>query len=84
VAKGDSLKSKQKIAYTNANMLPPPDFRTTFKADRKAGIEAAAILETPAEARARLKRGGAKPAHYDPTPPLGAAAPKPPEKAPAA
>jgi ferredoxin len=71
VAKGDSLKSKQKIAYTNADMLPPPDFRQTFKADRKAGVEAAAILETPAEARARIKRGGPMPAHYVPTPPMG-------------
>ncbi|MGH7005061.1 MAG: 4Fe-4S dicluster domain-containing protein, partial [Alphaproteobacteria bacterium] len=86
VKKGDSLKAKQKIAYTNADMLPPPDFRATFKADRKAGVEAAAILETPAEARARLKRGGPKPRHYEPTPPLGAAPTKPEAavKAPAA
>ena len=62
-------------------MLPPPDFRTAFKADRKAGLEAAALLETPAEARARVARGGAKPAHYEPTPPMGAAAAKPAEKA---
>ena len=64
-------------------MLPPPDFRTTFKADRKAGMEAADKLETVAEARERIKRGGPKPAHYEATLPLGAAAPKP-EKTPAA
>ena len=61
------------------------DFRAPFQADRKAGIEAGTILETPAEARARLKRGGAEPRRItDPTPPMGAEAAKPAEKAPAA
>ena len=77
IAKGDSLKAKQKIAYTNADMLPPPDFRQTFKADRKAGMEAAIKLESVAEARERIKRGGPKPAHYEATPPAGVAAAKP-------
>jgi reductive dehalogenase len=79
VKNGDALKAKQKIAYTHANMLPPPDFRAAFKADRKAGIEAAALLETPAQARARIARGGPTPAHYIATPPL-AAAKEPAEK----
>ena len=65
-AKGDSLKGKQKIAYINADMLPPPDWRAAFPLDRKAALASAAKLETPAEARERVKRGGPKPAHYEP------------------
>jgi ferredoxin len=65
-AKGDSLKGRQKIAYINADMLPPPDWRAAFPVDRKAGIAAAAKLETPAQARERIKLGGSKPLHYVP------------------
>ena len=68
--KGFSLKDKQKIAYTNADMLPPPNLRAPFPVDRKAGIAAAQILETPQQARDRIRNGGLKPAHYDPTPPI--------------
>jgi len=71
--KGFALKDKQKIAYTNADMLPPPNFRAPFPMDRKAGIAAGKILETPTQARERLKSGGAKPQHYNPTPPVKAA-----------
>ena len=71
-AKGFALKDKQKIAYTNANMLPPPNFRAAFPVDRKAGIAAGQILETPDQARERLASGGSKPKHYDPTPPVSA------------
>ncbi len=66
IAKGDSLKGRQKIAYINADMLPPPDWRAAFPVDRKAGIAAAAKLETPAQARERIKLGGSKPLHYIP------------------
>jgi hypothetical protein len=38
--------------------------------NRKEAIAAAKDLETPAEALARIKAGGAKPAQYIPTPPL--------------
>ncbi len=69
IAKADSLKGKQKIAYVNADMLPPPDWREAFPVDRKAGIAAAAKLETPAQARERLRRGGPKPLHYVPSAP---------------
>ena len=69
--KGFALKDKQKIAYTNADMLPPPNLRAPFPVDRKAGVAAAQILETPAQARERLKSGGAKPKHYNPTPSTG-------------
>ena len=68
--KGFSLKDKQKIAYTNADMLPPPNLRAPFPVDRKAGIAAGQILETPQQARERIKNGGLKPTHYDPTPPI--------------
>ncbi len=69
LAKGDSIKARQKIAYTNADMLPPPNFKAPFPVDRKAGIAAGQILETPAQARERIKRGGPTPLHYIPTPP---------------
>ena len=73
LAKGDSFKDKQKLTYTNANMLPPPDEAGPFPTDRKQGAEAADILETVAQARARTKRGDPRPAHYIPTPVKSAA-----------
>jgi reductive dehalogenase len=72
LAKGFGLKDKQKIAYTNADMLPPPDAQGPAPMDRKVGAQAAEKLETVAQARARVARGGEKPAHYTPTPPIGA------------
>lgn len=70
IAKGDSFKDKQKLTYTNADMLPAPDEQGAHPTDRKLGAEAAEKLETPNGARARMARGGPKPAHYVPTPPL--------------
>ncbi|MFN2645377.1 MAG: 4Fe-4S dicluster domain-containing protein [Burkholderiales bacterium] len=72
IAKGDKLKATQKIAYINADMLPPPNWKAPFPVERKAALAAAAKLETPAQARERIKRGGPPPAHY--TPPAPAAA----------
>jgi reductive dehalogenase len=61
----------QKIAYYNANVIPPPNAHgIPVFPNRKEAIAAAAILETPAEALARIAEGGPKPAHYVPTPPL--------------
>ena len=65
--KGDKLRATQKIAYINADMLPPPNWRKSFPVDRKAALAAAHKLETPAQARERIARGGVKPAHYVPT-----------------
>ena len=63
--------TKQKMAYYHASMMPPPDAPGPMPVDRKAAMAAKDLLETPEEARARLARHGAKPAHYEPTPPLG-------------
>jgi reductive dehalogenase len=61
----------QKIAYYNANVMPPPNaYGTSIFPNRKEAIAAAALLETPDEARARIAAGGATPEHYLPTPPL--------------
>lgn len=68
LAKGDKLRATQKIAYVNADMLPPPNHRSVFPMNRKAAVAAAQVLETPAQARERVARGGAKPAHYVPPP----------------
>jgi ferredoxin len=69
----------QKIAYHHAAMMPPPDAAGPVALDRKAGLAAKDLLETPQEARARVKRGGAPPAHYIPTPPSGKQESLPPE-----
>jgi len=61
----------QKIAYYNANLMPPPNSQgVPVFPNRKEAIAAAALLETPGEARARIAAGGEKPAHYVPTAPL--------------
>ena len=63
--------SKQKIAYYNANVMPPPNSHgIAIFPNRKEAIAAASLLETPDEARERIKAGGPKPEHYIPTPPL--------------
>ena len=63
---------KQKIAYYNANMMPAPDAPAgSSKVDRKAAVASGELLETPAEAAARVARGGPTPDHYIPTPPGG-------------
>ena len=61
----------QKVAYYHANMMPAPDQPGTFPVKRKEALAAKDVLETPAEARARVAAGGAAPAHYAPTPPVG-------------
>jgi len=63
------MKQKHRVSYHNASMLPPPDFREPFRIDRKEALAAADVLETPDEARERIRRGGPKPAHYTPPPP---------------
>ena len=67
--------TKQKMAYYHADMMPPPDSPEAFPVNRKEGLAAKAVLETPDEARARAARGEAPPSHYTPTPPLGEGAP---------
>ncbi|MCP5366688.1 MAG: Fe-S protein [Hyphomicrobiales bacterium] len=61
----------QRIAFYNADAMPPPDHAGPWPVDRKAALAAAALLETPAEARARRTRGGPPPGHYRPRPPAG-------------
>ncbi|GMR17310.1 MAG: hypothetical protein BMS9Abin32_387 [Gammaproteobacteria bacterium] len=66
--------AKQKIAYYNANAMPPPNSHgIAYVPRRKQAIAAAALLETPQEALARIRAGGPAPAHYRPTPPIPAA-----------
>ena len=61
----------QKIAYYHANRMPPPNSHGMPQIpNRKEAIAAGQLLETPDEALARIKAGGAKPTHYVPTPPL--------------
>ncbi len=61
----------QKIAYYNANVMPPPNsYGIPVFPNRKEAIAAAELLETPDQAKARVASGGPRPAHYVPTPPL--------------
>ena len=62
------------IAYYHANMMPPPDEPGAVEVDRKAALAAAALVETPDQARRRVAGGGAVPLHYIPTLPAGSAA----------
>jgi ferredoxin len=67
--------STQKIAYYNANLMPPPNSHgIAIFPNRKEAIATAAILESPQEALDRVRSGGATPAHYIPTPPMDEAA----------
>jgi len=61
------------IAYYHANMMPPPDQPGPAEVDREAALAAAALIETPGQARRRVAEGGIVPAHYNPTPPVGKA-----------
>ena len=62
---------KQKIAYYNANLMPPPNSQgIPCTPNRKEAIAAAALLETPEQALARIKAGGKKPEHYVPSVPI--------------
>ena len=63
----------QKMAYYHASMMPPPDSPGPVLLKRKEAIAAGELLETPGEAKARKANGAGKPAHYQPTPPVGAA-----------
>jgi len=74
--------AKQKMAYYNAADMPAPDAVDAVPVNRKAAMAAASLLETPDEARRRHEAGGAKPAHYEPTPPGVAEAPKKAVKSP--
>jgi reductive dehalogenase len=67
----------QKMAYYHASMMPPPDHGAPVPVDRKAAMAAAAVLETPDQARRRVAAGRAVPAHYRPTPPAGGPAAAP-------
>lgn len=58
------------MAYYHASDMPPPNSNDPVEVDRKAALKAKELLETPAEALARVAAGGAKPDHYNPTPPL--------------
>ncbi len=57
-----------KVAYYPANVIPPAGHEGPWKADRKAALESAALLETPEGARQRKRAGGAKPEIYVPPP----------------
>ena len=63
--------SKQKMAYYHADMMPAPDAPSAVPVNRKEALAAKTKLETPDQARSRIAKGGPKPDHYTPTPPVG-------------
>ena len=66
------VASEQKMAYYHADKMPPPDQEGPNSVDRKEGMASKSLLETPAGAIARRAKGGSRPAHYIPTPPVSA------------
>jgi ferredoxin len=72
--KVDPAAAMQKMAYYPASTMPPPNDPKPHVVDRKAAMAAKDVLETPDQARKRLRDGGATPAHYSATPPVGAEA----------
>jgi hypothetical protein len=64
--------ARQRMAYYNADMMPPPDAPAPVPVDRKAALAARDRLETPEEARIRVAVGGRAPDHYSSIPPGGA------------
>jgi ferredoxin len=61
--------AKQKMAYYHADAMPVPNDLHPQPVDRKAAMAASAVMETPAEARARRTNGGPTPPHYRPRQP---------------
>lgn len=61
---------QQPIAYYNADVNPPPGIDGAVALDRKAGLIAATLIETPAQAVRRRERGEPAPSHYKANPPL--------------
>ena len=66
------VASEQKMAYYHADRMPPPDQEGPYAVDRKEGMAASSLLETPAEAVDRRAKGGAPPSQYLPTLPVAA------------
>jgi reductive dehalogenase len=64
------LQDNQTIAYYHANMMPPPNLPDPSPIDRDAALQAAALVETPAQALARRAAGHPVPEHYRPPDPL--------------
>ena len=58
--------AQQKMAYYHAEVMPPPAQSEPALVDRKAAMASKALLETPADALARVAAGGARPKHYRP------------------
>ena len=58
----------QKMATYPASLNPPPDVLEPWPVDRKAALKATEWMETPTQAKQRIRDGGASPVHYVPTP----------------
>ncbi len=61
--------AQQKMAYYPASAMPAPNDPSPETVDRKAAMAVKDLLETPAQARVRVAKGGPMPALYRPTPP---------------
>jgi reductive dehalogenase len=61
--------AQQKMAYYPASAMPAPNDPSPKPVDRKAAMAVKELLETPAQARIRIEKGGPAPALYRPTPP---------------
>ncbi len=57
-------RTKQKIAYYPASVMPAPDALDVVVVNRKQALAAAEQVESPAQAQARRRQNGHTPAHY--------------------
>jgi len=62
------IETKPPISYHHASMMPPPDLATPRPLDRRAALDAAALVESPEEALERRRRGDPTPQHYRTSP----------------
>ena len=61
-----NLPADERIVYYHANLMPPPDATEPVPLDRKAAKSQVRDVESPEQARQRIKSGAGRPSHYIP------------------
>jgi reductive dehalogenase len=72
LTKGELFKEdpgRQRVAFNHASALPPPNWLAPFPPNREAEIDSVKQLETPEQARQRVRLRGECPQFYIPPPP---------------
>ncbi len=61
-----SAPGRDTVGYYPADTMPPPDAAGPVPVNHKEAVGRSALLETPADARRRLRTGEPGPRHYVP------------------